>query len=139
MKGSLKDLNEIPPSGLIDAFARNIETIPHTLHETFVEGLRQRLPNGLQTQEQYQEQKSGAGAGYARAEKGKASPTEQQPPSGHLVEIARRILKITPNQPIESLVDAFQYTIRHESPSASCARAEAVAALNVALAEQRLA
>jgi hypothetical protein len=33
MKGSLKDLNEIPPCGLIDAFAANIETLPETLRQ----------------------------------------------------------------------------------------------------------
>jgi hypothetical protein len=52
MKGALKDLNEIPPCGLIDAFARNIGTVPATLQATFAEGLRQRLPNGTRTQDQ---------------------------------------------------------------------------------------
>jgi hypothetical protein len=54
MKGSLNDLNEIPPCALMDAFARNIETLPVTLRETFIEGLRQRLPKGMPIQEQYQ-------------------------------------------------------------------------------------
>jgi hypothetical protein len=64
VKGSLKDLNEIPPCDLVDAFARNIETIPVTLREGFIEGLRKGLPNGLpngmpnqyQYQYQYQDQ-----------------------------------------------------------------------------------
>ena len=54
MKGSLKDLNEIPPCGLVDAFARNLQTLPQTLHETFLEGLRQRLRKPSRNQEPYQ-------------------------------------------------------------------------------------
>jgi hypothetical protein len=57
MKGSLKDLNEIPPCGLLDAFSRNLGTLPETLRETFIEGLRQRLPNGIRNQDQDQDQK----------------------------------------------------------------------------------
>jgi hypothetical protein len=56
MKGSLKDLNEIGPCALVEAFARNVGTLPETLHQTFGEGLRQRLPTGMPIQDQYQEQ-----------------------------------------------------------------------------------
>ena len=35
LKGCLKDLNEIPPSPLIDTFANNLDTLPENLWETF--------------------------------------------------------------------------------------------------------
>jgi hypothetical protein len=70
MKGSLKDLNEIPPCGLLDAFGQNLETLPETLRETFVEGLRQRLPKGMPNQEQYQEQNQKTGTETHRASRG---------------------------------------------------------------------
>ncbi|HEY1307716.1 MAG TPA: hypothetical protein VGF24_29395 [Vicinamibacterales bacterium] len=142
MKGSLKDLNEIPPCGLIDAFARNIETVPQTLHETFLEGLRQRLPNGIRTQDQYQyqdlnqEQKP---ARSARAEKRKAvSGTESESaPTEYHVAVANETLRLTShNRPLEELVDAFQSTLHHKGNS--CSRSEALAALNAALADRRV-
>jgi hypothetical protein len=51
LSGNLKDLSEIPPCGLVDAFADNLQTLPLTFHETFIEGLRQRLPKRSRTQE----------------------------------------------------------------------------------------
>src|SRR5882672_6800622 len=56
MKGNLKDLSEIPPCGLLDAFARNIEILPDTLRETFLERMRHHLPKGFPIQDQDQEQ-----------------------------------------------------------------------------------
>ena len=45
LKGNLKDLNDIPPCGLVDAFAHNIGPLPETFHQTFLDGLRKHLPN----------------------------------------------------------------------------------------------
>ena len=53
MKGNLKDLNEIHHSALVEAFARNLDAVPETLRQTFVEGLRERYPQRSLTQ--YQE------------------------------------------------------------------------------------
>ena len=35
--GNLKALSEIRPSALVDAFAQNLQTLPETFHETFIE------------------------------------------------------------------------------------------------------
>jgi len=43
LKGNLKDLNEIPASELVEAFARNLEHLPGTCHQTFVTGVAGRL------------------------------------------------------------------------------------------------
>ena len=145
VKGSLKDLNEIPPSGLVDAFARNIETLPDTLRETFIEGLRQRLPNGIPNQEQEPYP-------YPKLEQEPAlralAENDEQPPSTQrgrseqpaaLVAIARETLKLTnPNEPIEELVDAFTNVHLHVKPGAKAPPRDAiVAVLNMVLAERR--
>ena len=52
LKGNLKALSEIPPCGLVDAFSRNLETLPETLHETFIEGCTIRLSKRPPNQEQ---------------------------------------------------------------------------------------
>jgi hypothetical protein len=57
IRGSLKDLNDIPPCAFIDAFATNIEWIPQPLLEPFMQGLREQLPQGYLNQEQEQEKK----------------------------------------------------------------------------------
>ena len=60
MRGALKDLAEIPPCSLVDAFAANVTDIPDepvkggaNILQTFVEGLRQRLPERSGNQKQY--------------------------------------------------------------------------------------
>jgi len=129
MKGSLKDLNEIPPCGLLDAFAQNVETVPETLLETFVEGLRQRLPKGMPNQEQYQKQKL--------EQEQKPTPWRAAPNGGH-VAIALEAFKLTnPNQPIEALVDAFFFVARSKAGDEHITRAEAITAINRALTERR--
>jgi hypothetical protein len=146
MKGSLKDLNEIPPSGLIDAFARNLETLPETLHETFIEGLRQRLPKGVPIQDQepnqypevYQEPALRATPLRGGGTEGKL-PTKkdgEERPSEAMLVIARETLRFTnPNGPIDELVDAFGSIA--DSKRAKWTRGAAVGALNVALSERR--
>jgi hypothetical protein len=56
MRGSLKDLKDVPPCSLVITFAQNLETIPETLREAFRQGLAERFPKGTPIQEQYQEQ-----------------------------------------------------------------------------------
>lgn len=63
MRGNLKDLHEIPPSPLVEAFANNTTYVPNvadkngqTVLDTFIEGLAGRLPNRLPNQKQYQDQ-----------------------------------------------------------------------------------
>ena len=124
MKGSLKDLNEIPPCGLVDAFARNHEALPQTLHETFIEGLRQRLPKGMPTQEQ---------EAVTVAETGKQklalTPEKQRALRTALAErtedknsieekhlkVARDAVLLTNDRaPMEELLNAFGGVARHE-------------------------
>ena len=131
MKGSLKDLNEIPPCALVDAFARNIETVPETLRETFLEGLRQRLPNGIRTQEQYpdpyQKQNQERAALRASAvneehQSGTTVPLEPQ-----LSQIARSVIKNNRGQSTEYVLDAFLWECRTAKIDTN--RAAALAAL----------
>jgi hypothetical protein len=38
LKGNLRDLNDITPCGLVDAFARNIDVVPETLRKRLSKG-----------------------------------------------------------------------------------------------------
>lgn len=144
MKGSLKDLNEIPSSGLIDAFARNIETLSPTLHETFIEGLRQRLPKGMPIQDQYQYQETESGTPRATAlraashhqkeqrrgsESGNGSnePAEGEVSARHL-EIAAATTKLAKG-PLSDMVDAYM-NLHLNVAGGPCSRAIAIKALN---------
>jgi len=130
LKGNLRDLTEIQPSGLVDAFARNLTYIPETLHQTFVEGLRLRLPQRLATQEQYQkpfhEQEAGAPA-LARATNGAEN--------GELVSVIRKIVKSCgPNQELDYYVSHANDTRPKEK---KFKKAEVLLAVNVVIAELR--
>lgn len=109
MKGSLKDLNEIPPCGLVDAFARNCETLSETLHETFLEGLRQRLPKPSRTQDPYQESESGKQDQKPSALRAVAEKEDLPAPKVRLVAIAREVIKNAPrDSTTDYLIDVFQ-------------------------------
>jgi hypothetical protein len=127
----------------VDAFARNYEALPATLHETFLEGLRQRLPQGMPNQEQYQDQKqeqktrATRGADKTQAEK-ERTPLRAVPSDSNnkLVAIAKETLKLTnPNGSLESLEDAFRCVALQYNVQAD--RAAILDALNVALTERR--
>jgi len=148
MKGSLKDLNEIPSCGLVDLFARNVESLPDTVRETFIEGLRQRLPKGIGTQEQYQDQeqeqeqeprashgKAVAARRDARAE-GKHPNAESDTTADDLA-IAHETLKLTnPNGTSDELVDAFGSVCQAKGKPART-RARALEAIHLAQIERR--
>ena len=59
LEGNLKDLSEIPPCGLVDAFVQNLAYLSPKLHGTFVEACSIRLAkaSGDQYQDQKQNQK----------------------------------------------------------------------------------
>jgi hypothetical protein len=140
LKGSLKDLNEIPPCSLVDAFAQNIVPLSETLHETFVEGLRQRLTKPSRNQDpdlnQKEKQKYALRANGSEGRTTKSGDDAHSPPIGRLIEIARETLKLTnPNGQMDELVDAFGSVSRQEKIPYK--KADAVGALNVALAERR--
>lgn len=118
VKGSLKDLNEIQPCALVDAFARNIETVPETLRETFLEGLRQRLPQGspnqYQYQDQYQDQKQ-EHALRASAETGKNNGNIVPIPDDRVIRAAQNVKRDAPKDAsTEYLIDALRETCNRE-------------------------
>jgi hypothetical protein len=146
LKGNLKDLNEIPPCGLLDSFARNLETLDPTFHQTFVEGCTQRIPERPPNQEQYQkhfqEQKKPKTALRAGAMNEGVSRSNGLSivASSPLVAVAHETLKITnPNGPIDELIDTCQWLLSQKNGGQSYPRAEVIAALNAAIAENRAA
>ncbi len=131
--GNLKDLNEVPPCGLIDAFARNLRWLPPTSHETFVECLSIRLGERppTQDQDQYQEQKQEQEPAL-RAEAGYEKLTDTA------LQIAKLTVKTHKGLSIDELVDHFYHYSRSANGSAfNLKRADVVVALNTALAEDR--
>lgn len=139
IRGSLKDLNDIPPCGLMDAFARNTKWIPEQFHEAFLQGLREQLPSASRNQDQdldpnqKQENRAprGRGSERARADRGASMKDEA------LVSIARETLKMTnPDAPIEHLIDAFRQVRGREEPRLT--NAEINRALTIALSERRV-
>lgn len=145
-RGSLKDLNDLPPCALMDAFARKIETVPEQFREAFLQGLREQMPRGFPNQEQDQEQdlkrEQKPAALRAVAKSGKPQNAEsnvsgESVNSAH-IELARETLRFgNPNADIETLVDTFGDLACHRRPPVGWRRVDAVAALNIALAERR--
>ena len=125
--GNLKALSEIRPSALVDAFAQNLQTLPETFHETFIECCRQRLPKPPRTQDQYRS-----------IEQKKEKEQERERKSGsdgkRFLSIARQVLEVTnPAADLDHLVDTF-FSLK---PNA-CTKAEAREAINTALSERRM-
>jgi hypothetical protein len=147
LRGNLKDLHEIPPCGLTDAFAQNLAYLKAELHGTFVEACRVAMPKATGSQYQYQVPVSGSGTGTPalRARPRKAGFEKNTNGNGsesavptRLVEIARTTLNLNGwNTPIDDLAEGF-LDYQRQTDSGSCSRSEAIAALNVALAEQRI-
>jgi hypothetical protein len=136
LKGNLRDLNEIPPCALVDAFARNIETLPVTLRETFAEGLQQRLPKPSLTQEQYQGSVSGSSMKEPPALSRGISNVSDRSQEFKFASIAREAIKIgNPKGSIDGLIDTFQYVARTEHKLPNIPRADALAAINQALSD----
>jgi len=143
LRGSLKDISELPSCGLVDAFAGNLTYVPPDVQETFIETLRERLPkrSGTQEQEQKQyqkqDQKQNTKSRLMSIGNGSADVAQGEAPE-HLVKVARETLKLTsPSRPLEELVDAFQDVYRREGNGQTCRRSEAQAAVNQALLEMR--
>ena len=53
LQGNLKDLSEIPPCGLVDAFANNVTYLNPDLHPTFFEAIRLRLVEAPRSQDPF--------------------------------------------------------------------------------------
>lgn len=148
LKGNLKDLNEIPPSPLVERFALNLETLPETFRETFVECCSKRLRERSPTQEQYQYQdpdqelnqeprRQRTASHRSRRSSPLAFANDQRNGSEEkLLATAREVLTLTnPNLGLDHLLDAF----RSISKEQSFDREAVTKALNVALSERRTA
>ena len=139
LRGNLKDLSEIPPCALIEAFAQNLAYVPADLHQTFIDTFRERMALRPPTQEQEQVPvtRSRAGAPASRkkagfekgATNGNGAESEVSP---QVVKFARETILLTsPNNSIDELAEAFLNIYP------SCSRQDAIAGLNVALSEHR--
>jgi hypothetical protein len=141
-RGSLKDLNDLPPCGLVEAFARNIETIPEPFHEAFRKGLHEQLRGGFRNQDQYRdlnqkkEQETRAARGDGSDGTKTLTPSTDARPSDRLISIARETIKHTGTKPpLEELADHFRH---YAGNAANLSRTEIFAALNVAILELRV-
>jgi hypothetical protein len=123
LMGNLKDISEIPPCGLVDAFAANLAYLTPELHETFLEAIRVRLgeatPSQYQDQDQDQKQKRKT-ALRAGAEKGKGKDRKAGPtPTTRMLKIAKKVHHENPRATTESFVDHFLYLCREEKIDAN--------------------
>lgn len=146
LRGNLKDLNEVPPCGLGEAFAQNLQFLPDTWHQTFIETCRTRLATRVPHQEQEQDQDQDQDQKQEQEHRGpvrapafgrKRAPEERKDGSNEeqLLPVAREVLNLTnPAASIDHLVDTFL----SYKPNA-CTKAQATKALNVALSERRRA
>lgn len=139
LSGNLKALSEIPSCGLVDAFAVNVQTLPETLRETFMEGCRIRLPKRppIQEQEQEQEQVSGTFQEQEHEQEQKTLRTEKRKNgidgSNRLLPFARETLKLNHRDaPIDVLVDTFRHISKEPID-----RSEVIRLINVAIQESR--
>jgi len=144
MRGSLKDLNDLPPCGLVEAFARNIETIPERFRDSFMKGLSEQLPPASRNQDlvsvsekkQEQEPRASRGSGGA-ARRGVTLQMHDEEKDGSeakALAIARQTLQLTgTNGSLDYLTDAF-FQINRDFNFR-----QVQAALNHALSERRQA
>lgn len=137
LRGNLKDLSEIPPCALVEAFAANLEYVPVDLRQTFIETLRRRLPERPPTQDlsQYQYQETGARAARGSAGAGAPMSLSVENQRGNdkdekLRAAAHTVVRDTPNKCEAYQVDAVL-------SMCSGTKAEAIEALHVARLERR--
>ncbi len=133
LKGSLKDLSELPSSGLLDAFAANLETLPETLRGAFIEGLDRWLPKRSPIQEQYPLAVTGGSNRNLRARK-TAAPNGEQPDTRLLAAVKDALKRSS----IER--DGLEYvtdTVRQFDGRLSTPKAEIELAIALVLAEQK--
>jgi hypothetical protein len=116
LKGNLKDISEIAPCSLVDTFARNLETLPEALHQTFLDGLRQRLLQRSPTQDQYQESGTETGTRTLRAVKARTprapspagSDTKNENGNETAIALAKEVLEVIGrNAPTKDVLDTM--------------------------------
>jgi len=123
VRGNLKDLNEVPPCSLVDAFAANVTYLDSTppkegksILETFVECLPKHLPQGSPTCTVLYSsiQNKAVQAGGSRPNKERAGEGSESIGASaaitdnKLVAIAERVINQTPNTAnLDYKVDCF--------------------------------
>ena len=139
LKGNLKDLSELPPCGLVDAFARNLAYLTPELHESFAEAIHIRLPRPTRSQEQDQKQKQEQKQEPAlrAADEDKESPETPGKSSEPALKIAREVFKYTSADEMETLIDTFRWLSRSAHPPLECSRTQIVAAISAVRLERR--
>lgn len=132
LKGNLKDLNEIPPCALVDAFARNLGTLHETFHQTFTECLMERLGKRARIQEQDQKQKQD----QKQQQRGASRPAAETDADSRLLPFALEALRLArpKTDDMNHLVDCF-----FQVAPKDCKRADAERVLVRALSERAIA
>ena len=123
LQGNLKDLSEIPPCALLDAFAANLAYLPEALHHTFVEGIGIRMPKSTSTQYQYQvpvsKQKQEPAALRAVAANVKNKPKDNVPEvDSRVLMIAGEVIRDHAREgtsTTDDLIHALQWTCRQSN------------------------
>jgi hypothetical protein len=138
LQGNLKDLSELPPCALVDAFARNLEYLKPELHETFVEACRRRLPKAPPSQYQDQNQKKKQKQEHAlRAVGSEENDASNSVPSDKLLRLADTSIQLNGQQAdLETLIDGvFWFNQQDNGPEIK--RNAVVQALNMQLSRSR--
>ncbi len=142
LAGNLKDLNDLTPSALVDAFAANLQYLKPELHETFEEACAQRISRAPGSQEQEQ----GAGIRSREQERGRApralrtkkSAAKRADVDDRVLDLVREVIDGYTDESAdpEYIVDAVKdFGRRRGGPEIQ--RADILAALDVAIAERR--
>lgn len=132
VRGSLKDLNEIPACGLVDAFVKNIEPIPEPFREAFLKGLTERSGRASRNQDQYldHEQKKEQEHRASREALNEGGNADGRAPDDRLMQIATQIRQETPEADADYLIDAVLWLCKQRRVTAD--RSMAVNALAAA-------
>ena len=134
LRGCLKDLNEIAPSPLVEAFARNLRTLPETFHLTFAECCRQRLVERPTIQEPFpnlSQQKHNRRASRGSDGRGLDRPTDEEQQWARITfDLA------SPDRPMEELVETYRHV---DGRAREVPKTRIVNALNLLLSERRVA
>lgn len=136
LRGNLKDLHDVPPCALVEAFATNIVYLKLELHTCFTEACHIAIGKASCSQDQSrsrkQEQDGRAARGSLSLQTQKTDDKDGREQKA--LVIAREVLQLTnPHGGMEYLIDSFRQFDRSFSESLM------KSALNLALSERRQA
>jgi hypothetical protein len=141
LAGNLKDLNEVPPCALTEAFACNLDTLDQSYHQTFAEGIAKRLRKGPGAQKQYQNLKQEKKQRTARGEAENEGVTSTiRPTDERLVSIAHEALSlIGASASIDEKIDTFYYFLSQQNYQPKPKRDDVISAIALAQSQRRTA